>query len=109
MVTNDGYGSIHFALASGVPLVAAGKTEDKMETTARVAWSGVGINLDSNRPESEELQAAVRTVLRDERYRDRARSIEATLATLDGPEIGAQLLEELVSTGKPVLRTKDPW
>ena len=45
MVTNGGYGGTHFALAHGVPLVAAGTTEDKAEIGARIAWSGVGINL----------------------------------------------------------------
>ena len=37
MVTNGGYGGVHFALAHGVPLVVAGQTEDKTEICARVA------------------------------------------------------------------------
>ena len=44
-VTNGGYGGLHTALRHGVPIVAGGATEDKVETTARVAWSGAGINL----------------------------------------------------------------
>jgi hypothetical protein len=43
-VTN-GYGSLHAALAHGVPIVVAGDTEDKAENAARVPWSGAGINL----------------------------------------------------------------
>ena len=42
MVTNGGFGGVQLALANGVPLVTAGKTEDKMEVNARVAWSGRG-------------------------------------------------------------------
>ena len=34
MVTNGGYGGVQGALAHGIPIVAAGKTEDKMEVTA---------------------------------------------------------------------------
>ncbi len=109
MVTNGGYGGIHYALATGVPLVAAGKSEDKMETTARIEWSGAGINLNTKRPEPNKLGQAVRTVLHQKRYRDRARSIGASLAELDGPQLGAELLEQLASTGRPVLRTMDPW
>ena len=42
LVTNGGYGGLQQALAHGVPIVVAGATEDKPETAARVAWSGVG-------------------------------------------------------------------
>ena len=55
-VTNGGYGGVHYAMEHGVPIVVAGRTEDKVEVSARVAWSGVGIDLRSNRPTS----AAVR-------------------------------------------------
>ena len=50
MVTNGGYGGVQFALAHGVPLVVAGDHEDKPETAARVAGSGVGRNLKTGRP-----------------------------------------------------------
>ena len=53
-VTNGGYGGLHFALGHGVPIVVAGDTEDKMETTRRVEWSGVGINLRTGRPDRGE-------------------------------------------------------
>jgi UDP:flavonoid glycosyltransferase YjiC (YdhE family) len=36
MVTNGGYGGVQIALANGVPLVAAGRTEEKPEVCARV-------------------------------------------------------------------------
>ena len=49
-VTNGGYGGIHYAMEHGVPIVVAGTTEDKTEVSARVAWSGVGVSLRTNRP-----------------------------------------------------------
>ena len=49
-VGNGGYGGVHFAMEHGVSLVVAGTTEDKVGVTARVARSGAGINLKSNRP-----------------------------------------------------------
>lgn len=45
MVTNGGFGATHMALAQGIPLVSSGGSEDKMEVSARVAYSGSGINL----------------------------------------------------------------
>ncbi len=63
LVTNGGYGSVNQAMSFGVPLVAAGLTEDKADVNVRVAWSGVGINLATNTPTPQALRNAVRAVL----------------------------------------------
>jgi UDP:flavonoid glycosyltransferase YjiC (YdhE family) len=72
-VTNGGFGGVQYALANGVPIVAAGATEDKPEVANRVAYSGVGINLRMNQPTSEQIRVAVRQVLTHERYQAAAR------------------------------------
>jgi UDP:flavonoid glycosyltransferase YjiC (YdhE family) len=59
-------------MSFGIPLVAAGLTEDKADVNARVAWSGVGINLATNEPTPQALREAVRTVLDKPNYRSRA-------------------------------------
>ncbi len=56
----------------GIPLVTAGLTEDKADVNARVAWSGVGIDLATNEPTPQALREAVRTVLENPTYRGRA-------------------------------------
>jgi MGT family glycosyltransferase len=71
-VTNGGYGSINQAMSFGIPIVSAGLTEDKADVNARVAWSGVGINLATNNPTPQALRQAVRTVLDKPDYRSRA-------------------------------------
>jgi MGT family glycosyltransferase len=73
MVTNGGYGSVNHALSLGVPLVVAGNTEEKPEIAARVAWSGAGINLGSGQPSPRQIGDAVRKVLNEPQYRQRAR------------------------------------
>jgi UDP:flavonoid glycosyltransferase YjiC (YdhE family) len=50
MVTNGGYGGVHFALRYGAPLVVAGTTEDKVEVSVQVASARVGINLKTDTP-----------------------------------------------------------
>jgi MGT family glycosyltransferase len=104
MVTNGGYGGVMFALANGVPVVCAGTTEDKPEVGNRMAYSGVGVNLRTNRPSEAQVRGAVGTVLADGRYRANARRIRAELARHDGPAEAAALLERLAATGRPVLR-----
>ncbi|WP_285116082.1 nucleotide disphospho-sugar-binding domain-containing protein [Leifsonia sp. fls2-241-R2A-40a] len=83
-VTNGGYGGIHYAMEHGVPIVVAGTTEDKAEVSARVAWSGVGIRLGTNRPEPGAVAQAVRTVLRDRTYAERSARIGAAIRAASG-------------------------
>ncbi|MEN0086574.1 MAG: nucleotide disphospho-sugar-binding domain-containing protein [Leifsonia sp.] len=92
-VTNGGYGGIHYAMEHGVPVVAAGTTEDKTEVLARVAWSGVGVKLATNRPDAAAVGAAVRTVLDDPAYAERSARIGRAIRSssgLDGVERAVQ-------------------
>ncbi len=102
LVSNGGYGGLHFALAHGVPLVVAGATEEKPELVARVDWSGVGVGLRTQRPKPERLRAAVRRVLTDPGYAARAAAMQAEMAAYGGPATAAGLVEELAATRAPV-------
>ncbi|MET4638136.1 glycosyltransferase [Mycetocola sp. 2940] len=95
-VSNGGYGGVHVALEHGVPLVVAGKTEDKAEVTARVAWAGVGINLKTNRPTPKQVRDAVRKVLADDRYRVASRRIGADIAASPGLAGLERVIEDLI-------------
>jgi UDP:flavonoid glycosyltransferase YjiC (YdhE family) len=88
-VTNGGYGSVNQAMSFGVPLVTAGLTEDKADVNARVAWSGVGIDLATNEPSPQALRDAIRTVLDKPSYRLRA-SLMAE--EFDGIDTRSQIL-----------------
>jgi UDP:flavonoid glycosyltransferase YjiC (YdhE family) len=83
LVTNGGYGTVNQAISFGVPLVTAGLTQDKAEVNARVAWSGVGIDLRTNQPAPAAVRDAVRRVLNRSEYRARARTIAAEYQALD--------------------------
>jgi MGT family glycosyltransferase len=104
MVTNAGYNGVLTALANGVPLVCAGRTEDKANVSARVAWSGSGIDLRTDTPSEQQVAAAVRRVLADPSYRDNARRIQADFARHDAPSEACDLLERLAAEKKPVIR-----
>lgn len=82
-VTNGGYGSVNQAISFGIPLVTAGLTEDKAGVNARVAWSGVGIDLATNEPTPAALREAIRTVLDQSAYRRRASQLAAEYAEID--------------------------
>jgi UDP:flavonoid glycosyltransferase YjiC (YdhE family) len=103
-VTNGGYGGVTIALANGVPVVSGGTTEDKAEVGQRVAYSGVGINLKTNRPSERKLRDAILSILADTGFRTRAGLIQTDFARHDAPTEAADLLERLAVTQQPVLR-----
>jgi UDP:flavonoid glycosyltransferase YjiC (YdhE family) len=70
------------ALSFGIPLVSAGLTEDKADVNARVAWSGVGIDLATNAPSPEALREAIRTVLDKPNHRSQAQAMAQEFALI---------------------------
>jgi UDP:flavonoid glycosyltransferase YjiC (YdhE family) len=94
LVTNGGYGSVNQALSFGIPLVTAGRTEDKADVNARVAWSGVGIDLATNEPTPPALREAVRAVLDTPHYRGRARSMAEAFRGIDTPSEILRIVEQ---------------
>lgn len=99
MVTNGGYGGVQQALSHGTPLVVAGQTEDKVEVSARVGWSGAGINLKTNTPTVDQVAGAVRRTLTDPSYRARARALADELSRADGLAGLDRALEGLLASG----------
>ena len=106
MITNGGYNGVQMALAHGVPLVAAGQSEDKAEVCARIEWTGVGINLKTGKPTQQQIGAAVRKLLADRRYKTRAKDLQAAILQYDAPTLAATRLEQLATTKQPVFRTE---
>jgi UDP:flavonoid glycosyltransferase YjiC (YdhE family) len=103
LVTNGGYGSVNQALSFGIPLVTAGLTEDKADVNARVAWSGVGIDLATNQAEPEALRAAVRTALDEPHHKRRASLTAEEFAQID---TRSEILQ-IISQARPVRSRND--
>lgn len=96
MITNGGYGGVHFALTHGVPLVAAGTSEDKAEICSRIAWSGVGINLKTGSPTPLQIKTAVQNILTNSSFKLRSEFMQSKFAQLNAPLRAAELIESLV-------------
>lgn len=82
-----------------MPLVVAGDSEDKPEVAARVAWAGAGINLGTGRPTGSQIREAVRAVLTNPRYRQRAQALCAAFARHNARNEIAELVEGLAADG----------
>jgi UDP:flavonoid glycosyltransferase YjiC (YdhE family) len=101
LVTNGGYGSVNQALSFGVPIVAAGLTEDKADVNCRIAWSGAGIDLRTNKPTPEAIRAAVRATLDTPDYWRHAQRLAAEFKEFDAKAETLRLLRQHLDARKP--------
>ena len=107
-VTNGGYGGVQYALRYGVPIVTTGGKEDKPEVGARVAWSGSGLRLRTERPTPKALRRAILTVLRKPCYRQASRRIAAEMQEYSGFAALIDVVQRRVSRARSPSRCMDP-
>jgi UDP:flavonoid glycosyltransferase YjiC (YdhE family) len=104
MVTNGGFGGVQQALAAGVPVVVAGRSEDKAEVGARVVWSGVGLALATDRATDvttpHAVAEGVRRVLDNPSFRRRAGELAAEYAEHDGIGRAVSVITEVAGRGR---------
>ena len=94
VVVSDGdYLHTQHALRHGIPLVVAGSLETDVETAARVAWTGAGIDLRTGRPTPAAVRAAAERVLQEPGFQMAAARIAAQIAATDAEATICDLVE----------------
>lgn len=101
LVTNGGYGGLHHAMRHGVPIVIAGDSEDKVETSARVQAARVGVNLRTGRPTPQAIRDAVQRILADPSYAATARRIGEAIAAAPGAPGLVDDIEKMLAVRGP--------
>jgi MGT family glycosyltransferase len=96
-VTNGGYNGVQTALRAGVPIVSGGASEDKPFVSARVAWSGCGIDMKTGTPTPEQVRDAVRTVLAGPSYKAHALTMQQAYAGCDALRRSVEVIEALLA------------
>jgi UDP:flavonoid glycosyltransferase YjiC (YdhE family) len=97
VVCHAGHGTVARALASGVPVVACPHAGDMLENAARIRWAGLGVSLPRRFQTPRGVRLAVRRVLGDPGYAERAAAIRAWSERHDGPAVAADAVEELAA------------
>lgn len=97
LVALGSYGTVTQALSFGLPMVVAGKGEDKPEVGARVTSTGCGIELRTDTPTAKEIREAVDQILTKPEYRANAEKLRREFAAVDTARELTQLLETLVA------------
>jgi len=104
VVCHAGHGTLARALASGAPVVACPHAGDMAENAARIRWAGAGVSLPRRFTTARGLRLAVRRVLGDPRYRQRAVELRDWATRNDGARRAADAVEELAESHKSTQR-----
>jgi UDP:flavonoid glycosyltransferase YjiC (YdhE family) len=98
VVTHAGLGTVHAALAHGLPLVCLPIGRDQPDNAARVVWHGAGLRLSPN-SSAGAIQTAVLTVLTNDSLSAAARRLARAIADERPAELGPATLERLAGIG----------
>lgn len=105
-ITHAGMNSALESLSNGVPMVAIPITNDQPGVAARVAWSVAGEVVPLKRLSVSTLRFAIQRVLTEYSYKKNALRLKEVIALAGGVSRAADIIEQVISTGKPVLSSR---
>ena len=97
VICHGGHGTVTRGLAAGVPVIVSPAAGEMAENGARVAWSGCGLMVPNRLLGPLSLRLAVRRVLADRRFAQRAGELAAWERAHPGAQRAAGLVEELAA------------
>ncbi|MDP5017446.1 glycosyltransferase [Anabaena sp. UHCC 0187] len=106
MITHAGMNTTMECLMNGVPMVAIPVANDQPGVASRIAWTGAGEMIPLDKLNVKQLRNSVDLVLKDNSYKQNALRLQAAIQKLGGVKLAADIIEQAVSTGKPVLNSK---
>jgi UDP:flavonoid glycosyltransferase YjiC (YdhE family) len=93
VISSGGHGTVARALSEGVPVLVCPAGAETAENGARLTWAGAGSMLPARLHAPGPVRWAVRRMLSDRRFAQRAREIAAWGRKHDGAAQGADLVE----------------
>ncbi len=102
-ITHGGINTTLECLTNGVPMVAIPIAKDQPGTAARIAWSGAGEAIPLKRLTVPRLTTAISQVLTQPSYKQNALRLQEAIKRSGSVTRAADIIEQAVSTGKPVL------
>ena len=103
-ITHAGMNTTLESLSYGVPMVAIPVGNDCSGIAARIAWTGCGERVPVSRLTVPRLRRAIQRVLMEDTYKQNALRLQNAIQRAGGVKKAASLIEQAVSTKKPVLR-----
>ncbi len=105
-ITHGGMNTTLECLNNGVPMVAIPIANDQPGIAARVLWAGCGEALPLKSVNVPRLRTAIQNVLTEDSYKQNAVRLQEAIRRAGGVIRAIDIVEQVVSTGKPVLAQK---
>ncbi|MEG5159115.1 glycosyltransferase [Microcoleus sp. AT3-A2] len=105
-ITHAGMNTTLESLSNGVPMVAIPVANDQPGVAARIAYTGVGEVVSLKELSVSKVRSAIVKVLTQESYKQRAIEMQGAIGRSGGVKRAADIIEQAVLTGKPVLASK---
>lgn len=103
IITHAGMNTVLGALSSGVPIVAIPITNEQPGIAARLARTGAGKVVPLAQLSETRLRVAIEQVLTEDSYSQNASRLKQAITSSGGVSRAAAIVEQAISTGKPVL------
>jgi MGT family glycosyltransferase len=104
-ITHAGMNTTLECLTNGVPMVAIPIANDQPGVASRIVWSGCGEAIPVKKVNVDNLRTAIKKVLTEDSYQKNAARLQAAIQKSGGTKRAIDIVEQAVSTGKPVLAT----
>lgn len=101
-ITHAGLNTVMESLSCGVPMVAIPIANDQPGVATRVDWTETGLVIPLKKLTVPKLQKAITTVLKDPKYKNNAKKMQAAMEKAGGVQQAADIVEQVIATGKPV-------
>ncbi|MEH2319341.1 glycosyltransferase [Nostoc sp.] len=103
-ITHAGMNTTLESLNNGVPMVAIPVANDQPGIAARVAWAGAGEAIPLSSVNVPKLRTAIQKVLTEDSYKKNAIRLQEAIQKAGGVSRAIDIVEQVVATGKPVLK-----
>jgi MGT family glycosyltransferase len=105
MITHAGMNTAMECLTNGVPMVAIPVANDQPGVAARIVWNGCGEAIPVKKVSAKSLKVVIQKVLTNPTYKENAVRLQKAIAASGGVSLAADIIEQAIATGKPVVRT----
>ncbi|MBD2559524.1 MULTISPECIES: glycosyltransferase [Nostoc] len=102
-ITHAGMNTTLESLNNGIPMVAIPIANDQPGVAARIVWAGAGELVPLARLTVPKLRNAVQKVLTEDSYKKNAVRLQEAIQRNGGVSRAIDIVEQAVSTGKPVV------
>ncbi|KJH71330.1 glycosyltransferase [Aliterella atlantica] len=102
-ITHAGLNTVLESISHGVPMVAIPIANDQPGVAARVVWTGCGEMIKLQGLNAAKLRSAIERVMTQNSYRNNAIRLQTANQQAGGVAKAADIIERVMSTGKPVL------